>query len=137
MRTIANYYAETGEVIHNQEQYEQALAALAEMREILAGVDDAPNRNEFVETCIDAIKSQIAGVEYIIQKYTDRLGKWMIWSNIHAAWWRPSSHGYTTQFSRAGLYSELEAKKIVEGANRGGVINEVAIRVDANYTGAE
>ncbi len=39
--------------------------------------------------------------------------KVLIWSKEHNSWWRPNSHGYTTDQSQAGLYTEEEAKAIV------------------------
>ena len=38
--------------------------------------------------------------------------RWMIWSNEHRAWWRPSSCGYTRKIEEVGLYSYAEAKSI-------------------------
>lgn len=57
-------------------------------------------------------------------------GWWVIWSEEHGRWWRPGSRGYTTSLRDAGRYSESEAKRIEDKANRhlpGGEINEVAM----------
>lgn len=41
---------------------------------------------------------------------------WVVWSNEHAAFWRPSRAGYTTFVSEAGRYTRHEAKAICEDA---------------------
>jgi hypothetical protein len=42
--------------------------------------------------------------------------KYLIWSNEHGAWWKPNSHGYTTDRGDAGYYSLEEATEICVGA---------------------
>lgn len=44
--------------------------------------------------------------------------KYLIWSNEHAAWWRPNRLGYTAIISQAGRYSREEAETICERANQ-------------------
>jgi hypothetical protein len=41
----------------------------------------------------------------------------LIWSNEHAAWWRPSACGYTKCRPEAGQYNLAEATRIVHEAN--------------------
>lgn len=43
--------------------------------------------------------------------------KYLVWSNEHNAWWRPSSSGYTNHIANAGRYGRDEAMKICKGAN--------------------
>lgn len=42
----------------------------------------------------------------------------LIWSFEHDAWWKPGRCGYTTNVAEAGHYAEIEAKEIVDSANR-------------------
>ena len=44
------------------------------------------------------------------------MSEYLIWSNEHRAWWKPSSQGYTTELSRAGRYSRDEAISICANA---------------------
>ena len=44
---------------------------------------------------------------------------YLIWSNEHRAWWRPSEAGYTTHVEAAGRYSRERAIAICRDA-RGG-----------------
>jgi hypothetical protein len=59
--------------------------------------------------------------------------EWVIWSNEHAAWWKPYERGYTYVFQEAGLYTEDEVKRILEKANiveyGKGIPNEVALLI--------
>lgn len=41
---------------------------------------------------------------------------YLIWSHEHGAWWKPNSLGYTTNISRAGVYSRDDATDIVRRA---------------------
>ncbi len=41
----------------------------------------------------------------------------LIWSFEHNAWWRPGSHGFTTNIEEAGFYSRITAEEIVLDAN--------------------
>jgi hypothetical protein len=43
--------------------------------------------------------------------------KYLIWSNEHRGWWKPSRHGYTTLTHKAGQFSLEEATEIVTKAN--------------------
>lgn len=43
---------------------------------------------------------------------------YVIWSEEHGAWWLPAKMGYTRSLIQAGRYSESEAGKIVENANK-------------------
>lgn len=54
----------------------------------------------------------------------------VIWSYEHNGWWKPDSWGYTNDLRRAGRYTLDEAKKILEGANYGGHINEDIILIE-------
>lgn len=44
--------------------------------------------------------------------------KYLIWSNEHRAWWRPSSQGYTMQIEKAGRYTRDEALKCCRARDR-------------------
>lgn len=44
--------------------------------------------------------------------------KYLIWSNEHRGWWKPTLHGYTTRTDKAGQFSHEEASGIVADANR-------------------
>lgn len=50
----------------------------------------------------------------------------VIWSYEHEAWWRPHRLGYTPLLIDAGLYTTVEAARIVDDANRI-TVNEQAI----------
>lgn len=39
-----------------------------------------------------------------------------IWSNEHKAWWKPGSCGYTTDMTKAGLYTRENALTICRNA---------------------
>ena len=56
----------------------------------------------------------------------------MIWSNEHRAWWAPNRIGYTTNLSKAGVYSEDAAASICEQATLdwSRAPNEVPVRID-------
>jgi hypothetical protein len=43
---------------------------------------------------------------------------WLIWSAEHQGFWRPHGAGYTMNPLKAGRYTETEAKKICDEANR-------------------
>jgi len=43
---------------------------------------------------------------------------WLIWSREHQAWWLPGKMGYTRELEKAGRYSQFEARKICDDANR-------------------
>lgn len=43
--------------------------------------------------------------------------QWLIWSNEHRAWWKAGGWGYTTLTQHAGVFSEINAKRIVAEAN--------------------
>lgn len=45
--------------------------------------------------------------------------RFLIWSNEHSAWWRPSSAGYTIHAEAAGRYSHAEALSISANARDG------------------
>ena len=60
---------------------------------------------------------------------------YLVWSNVHAAWWRPNSAGYTTSLAQAGRYSRNEAINICAGSRDGytarSMPGEVPVRLDA------
>lgn len=67
-------------------------------------------------------------------------GDWLVFSHEHSAWWRPARRGYTDRTSRAGRYTEAEAREICENAawrwHRGAggpkaLPPEVMVRTDA------
>jgi len=43
--------------------------------------------------------------------------KYLIWSNEHRGWWKPTRHGYTTRTDKAGQFDRAEAAEIVDKAN--------------------
>lgn len=55
--------------------------------------------------------------------------KYLIWSEEHGAWWRPSSAGYTTSMKRAGVYSDAPAHRIVRSANGHGRFCETLVQL--------
>lgn len=57
-----------------------------------------------------------------------------IWSNEHKGWWKPRHNGYVTDRKQAGIYSEAEARQIVESANIGlrDIPNEAMVEVVAD-----
>ena len=55
------------------------------------------------------------------------MGKYLIWSEEHGAWWNPNSAGYTMTMKRAGRYTRSEAHKIADSANGGGTFCEVPV----------
>lgn len=38
---------------------------------------------------------------------------YLLWSNKHAAWWRPAGRGYTEDIAQAGAYTEAQAIEAV------------------------
>lgn len=52
---------------------------------------------------------------------------WLVWSNEHAAWWRPNWRGYTCIIKDAGRYPKRVADQICREANYGGRVNEVTV----------
>lgn len=44
---------------------------------------------------------------------------WLIWSNEHGAWWKPSWCGYTDDLWGAGRYTETEAAEVCRKAAYG------------------
>lgn len=56
----------------------------------------------------------------------------MIWSNEHRAWWGPNNIGYTTNLSKAGVYSAEAAMRICEHATHDWHCEpvEVPVRID-------
>lgn len=57
-----------------------------------------------------------------------------IWSNEHQGWWKPNKSGYTQNRKEAGIYSEAEARDIVESANIGlkDIPNEAMVEIVAD-----
>lgn len=55
--------------------------------------------------------------------------KFLIWSEEHGAWWRPSRWGYSQRIRDAGQYSAEQAEQICRDANFGGRFYELAIPV--------
>lgn len=43
--------------------------------------------------------------------------KYLVWSNEHAAWWRPGRMGYTSLIEAAGRYTLARAEQICKDAN--------------------
>lgn len=48
------------------------------------------------------------------------MNQFLIWSNQHAAWWRPNRAGYTHVIDEAGRYDRTTAEEIVRDATLGG-----------------
>ena len=57
-----------------------------------------------------------------------------IWSNEHSGWWKSNKLGYTQNRKEAGIYSEAEARDIVEMANIGlkDIPNEAMVEIVAD-----
>jgi hypothetical protein len=49
-------------------------------------------------------------------------GRFLVWSNQHAMWWRPGKSGYTQVIEEAGRYLRAEAEKIVAPATCDGLL---------------
>ena len=62
------------------------------------------------------------------------MSEYLIWSNEHAAWWRPESAGYTIHVAAAGRYPRSEAISICASARNGwrdvGVPSEIPVRLE-------
>lgn len=56
---------------------------------------------------------------------------YLIWSHEHAAWWKPDGNGYTTNISRAGVYTRDDALTTVRQATLDWTRapNEIAVAV--------
>ena len=57
------------------------------------------------------------------------MGKWLVWSEEHGAWWcGPDYQGYTCLIGAAGRYDEDIAKRIAHNANyRSALLQAVAM----------
>ena len=56
---------------------------------------------------------------------------YLLWSNKHQAWWRPSDRGYTEDIDEAGLYSRIEAIERVARSADCGILAQVTCMVAA------
>lgn len=53
---------------------------------------------------------------------------WLVWSEEHGSWWRAGQRGYTTSILQAGMYTRVQADRIVREANDySATINEIAV----------
>jgi hypothetical protein len=50
------------------------------------------------------------------------MSTFLIWSNQHEAWWRPSERGYTPSIEEAGRYPRSVAERIVARATCDGML---------------
>lgn len=55
---------------------------------------------------------------------------WLVWSNEHMAWWRPSSAGYTSDIEQAGHYRLEEAIRCSNSRSPGRHPSEIPVRLD-------
>lgn len=56
--------------------------------------------------------------------------EFLIWSEEHGRWWKPSWRGYTDLIAEAGRYDAAAAAEIMASANfPPGTFNEIAIPV--------
>jgi hypothetical protein len=62
------------------------------------------------------------------------MAAFVIWSNEHRAWWRPTESGYTTVIEEAGRYERVAAEAIVARATCDGLLT---YRGTDPYTGRE
>lgn len=74
---------------------------------------------QFVDEAIEDLDNHACGVSasglvQVRQALQPLPDKWLIWSNEHAAWWRPASCGYTHSIEDAGRYTLKEAKAICQ-----------------------
>jgi hypothetical protein len=54
--------------------------------------------------------------------------RYVLWSEEHGAWWGAVEWGYTRSLLAAGRYSEADARKIADDANRySKTLQEVAL----------
>ena len=49
----------------------------------------------------------------------DENNKYYVWSIEHNAWWADAEHGYTTDKTKAGIYTFDKAREICKNANLG------------------
>lgn len=55
--------------------------------------------------------------------------EYLIWSEEHRAWWRPHRRGYMECVTKAGRYTEAQAAAILQDANFGDQLNEMAFPI--------
>lgn len=62
----------------------------------------------------------------------DRSGTYVIWSNEHRGWWRPSRNGYSPRLTHAGGYTRDQALTIcseaIPTAMHIGIVSELPVR---------
>lgn len=56
---------------------------------------------------------------------------YLLWSQRHAAWWKPGAAGYTGQLDEAGRFSEAEAVRHVVASAQSGIRDKVTFMVAA------
>lgn len=80
----------------------------------------------------------VAARTVMAQRYGVAIGAgdaYLVWSNMHNAFWRPDQAGYTSQLAQAGRYSRERAIGICAGCRDGYdskmVPTEIPLRLDA------
>lgn len=57
--------------------------------------------------------------------------RYLLWSQRHAAWWKPSAAGYTDDVDEAGRFSETDAVRHVVASAQSGIRDKVTFMVAA------
>lgn len=70
------------------------------------------------------------GVQRIVTESLDvESVNYLIWSNEHRAWWRPTGRGYTEELAEAGAHTADEAAYIALTAAHGGLCSKGVVLV--------
>lgn len=118
----------------------QAQQVIAELRAIVARQHQAEEDAQATRSALDELRDAAACVighphnEGTLRRYAranDRArrvlenrqpghhDRYLIWSQINNAWWRPKSAGYTNKLPAAGVYTAVEAAEICRTARDG------------------
>ena len=111
------------------ENTKQILDILSNELQRLVGNEDLTDNDlrDASEGLLPSLCDALADAGYGITYYK-------IWSNEHSGWWKSNKLGYTQNRKEAGIYSEAEARDIVESANIGlkDIPNEAMVEIVAD-----